>query len=358
MRAIPSSLVQIKEPDALRRRLLGWFRRHKRALPWRDQRHWYTTWLSEIILQQTTVEQGLPYFEKFIRRFPDVHSLAHARQQEVLRLWQGLGYYARARHLHKTAVILVEQHNGCFPSDYKTALSLPGIGPYTAAAILSQVYGTPHAVVDGNVTRVISRLFNMTDDIRKAAAARAIKNTAQLLLDEENAGDFNEAMMELGATVCTPKTPKCTACPVQEWCLAEKKGVAEKLPFKSPPPAKKKWFHWVLVYKNGNRYLLRQRPEKGLLARLWEFPFLETTARQLRIDPHKLAVFSEYNVVDATDVMRHEYSHIRLHYRAVLIGNTPHAEKHYTAHWIDADSFVEYPLHTAHKRVVEWALQR
>lgn len=224
--------MQLKsvELQQFRNALLTWFKAHQRELPWRKNGDPYRIWISEIMLQQTRVAAVIPYYDKFLARFPNVKSLAAAPQEEVLRLWSGLGYYSRARNLQKAAQQIVAQHRGEFPRQREDVLALAGIGEYTAAAILSIAFGEKHAVLDGNVARVISRLEAVRGDLREPKRWRELQSTADSLLARESAGDWNQAMMELGATVCTPRTPQCLLCPVAQFCEAKKLGIAESLP--------------------------------------------------------------------------------------------------------------------------------
>jgi A/G-specific adenine glycosylase len=215
-----------------RRQLLGWFRQYRRDLPWRRTKDPYRIWLSEIMLQQTRVAAVIPYYERFLDRFPDIYALATAPQEEVLRLWSGLGYYSRARNLQRAAQEIVTKHGGVFPRDEKDALELPGIGSYTAAAILSIAYGARYAVLDGNVARVLARIFAVRGDLRDAKRWQSLQKSADGLLDPKSSGDWNQAMMDLGATLCTPQSPQCLLCPVTKFCQARKLGIAESLPAK------------------------------------------------------------------------------------------------------------------------------
>src|SRR5882762_2095370 len=219
-----------RELTAFRKNLLGWFRQYKRDLPWRRTKDPYRIWLSEIMLQQTRVAAVIPYYARFLARFPDVQALAAAPQEEVLRLWSGLGYYSRARNLQYAAQEIVAKHGGVFPRDQKDALALPGIGNYTAAAILSIAYGAKHAVLDGNVARVLARIFAVQGDLRDAKRWQHLQQSADALLDTKSPSDWNQAMMELGATLCTPQSPQCLLCPVTQFCQGRKLGIAESLP--------------------------------------------------------------------------------------------------------------------------------
>jgi A/G-specific adenine glycosylase len=223
-------LLHGRELDAFRKNLLGWFRQYKRDLPWRRTKDPYRIWLSEIMLQQTRVAAVIPYYERFLARFPDVQALAAAPQEEVLRLWSGLGYYSRARNLQHAAQEIVAKHGGVFPRDEKDALALPGIGNYAAAAILSIAYGAKHAVLDGNVARVLARIFAVHGDLRDAKRWQSLQRSADALLDSSSPSDWNQAMMELGATLCTPQSPQCLLCPVTQFCQARKLGIADSLP--------------------------------------------------------------------------------------------------------------------------------
>ena len=215
-----------------RKSLLLWFREYRRDLPWRRSQDPYRIWLSEIMLQQTRVAAVIPYFERFLDRFPDVTRLATAPEEDVVRLWSGLGYYRRARNLQKAAQQIVRKYDGAFPRSYGEVVSLPGIGEYTAAAILSIAHGAKHAVLDGNVARVIARLMAIKGGLRENGRWKLLQETAQFLLDSQSPGEWNQAMMELGATLCTPRSPQCLVCPVAQFCRARKLGIAELIPAK------------------------------------------------------------------------------------------------------------------------------
>jgi A/G-specific adenine glycosylase len=221
-----------RELKALRRQLLAWFRQFQRDLPWRRTKDPHRIWISEIMLQQTRVAAVIPYYERFLARFPDVRALAEAPQEEVLRLWSGLGYYSRARNLQKAAQQIVAQHGGEFPHEEVAVLALPGIGPYTGAAILSIAFDAKHAVLDGNVARVLARLGAIRGDLRESRRWQSLQKTAGELFDPKSPGDWNQAMMELGAMVCTPRAPQCLLCPVARFCRARQLGDPESFPEK------------------------------------------------------------------------------------------------------------------------------
>jgi len=223
-------MLQRNDTRGFRKQLLGWFRQFQRDLPWRRNKDPYRIWLSEIMLQQTRVAAVIPYYERFLERFPDVNALAAAPREEVLRLWSGLGYYSRARNVQHAAQQIVAKHGGAFPRNEAEALELPGIGSYTAAAILSIAYGAKHAVLDGNVARVLARIFAVRGELRDTKRWQGLQERADALLDPKFPGDWNQAVMELGATLCTPRAPQCLLCPVAQFCRARKLGIAEFLP--------------------------------------------------------------------------------------------------------------------------------
>jgi A/G-specific adenine glycosylase len=268
------------EIPAFRRGMLSWFAERKRDLPWRRTRDPYRIWLSEVMLQQTRVAAVVPYYERFLEIFPNVRALARARTDRVLATWAGLGYYSRARNLQRAAKEIVARHAGQFPRDYEAVLALPGIGRYTASAVLSIAYGEPHAVLDGNVARVLARIGALHGDLRAPATWRKLEATAQDLLARNAPGDWNQAMMELGATVCTPKSPRCEECPAEKWCRARKLGIAGKLPSprKKPATVQVTLAAAVLLDRRGHTLLVRQLDGDGaLFSRMWQFPALETT---------------------------------------------------------------------------------
>lgn len=257
--------------------LAKWYEQNKRDLPWRNTRDPYKIWLSEIILQQTRVDQGLSYYLRFISDFPDVFSLARAREDEVLKLWQGLGYYSRARNMHKTAFEIVSVYKGVFPKEYHSLLRLKGIGPYTAAAVASFAYDQAYPVVDGNVIRVLARIFNIDLPIHSNRAATLFNELAGALLDKENPARHNQAMMEFGALQCKPGQPDCSACPLAELCLACSLGVVDERPVRKPAPIRKKRCFNYFCLSDGRHTWLQQRKNKDIWQNLWEFPLYETT---------------------------------------------------------------------------------
>jgi A/G-specific adenine glycosylase len=260
----------------LRRNLLAWYRANQRDLPWRRGRDPYRIWLAEIMLQQTRIAAVLPYYERFLGRFPNVRDLARARESEVLKYWAGLGYYSRARNLHRAAKQIVAEHGAQFPSAAGDALALPGIGDYTAAAILSIAFDVPLAALDGNVARVLARLFAIRGDLRAPKAWKRLAATAQQLLPPESAGDWNQALMELGETICAPRAPQCARCPIARHCKAHSLGIAHKLPAarRERETARMRIAAAIFLDARG-RTLLTKTPgahDSALFSRLWQFP--------------------------------------------------------------------------------------
>ncbi|RAV16352.1 A/G-specific adenine glycosylase [Paenibacillus contaminans] len=257
-------------------RLLAWYKANKRDLPWRRSRNPYHIWVSEVMLQQTRVETVIPYFHRFLEKFPTVEALAEAPEEHVLKAWEGLGYYSRARNLQAAVREVHEQYGGIVPSGKEDITSLKGVGPYTAGAVLSIAYNKPEPAVDGNVMRVLSRFFVLEDDIAKPSTRVKIERLAQELIPEGEASDFNQALMELGATVCTPRSPHCLTCPVMERCGARLEGREAELPLKTKAkPPRPEARAVALVEGSGphaGKLLVRQRPTDGLLARMWELP--------------------------------------------------------------------------------------
>ncbi len=264
---------------ALRKALLPWYRRHRRDLPWRRTTDPYLVWLSEVMLQQTTVKTATPYYEAFAARFPTLPALAAAREEEVLALWSGLGYYHRARNLLRAARHIQEHHRGRFPKRLDAALAVPGVGLYTASAVLSIVHGVPLPVVDGNVRRVLARLFALRG--RAWSTDAAYYNLADELLDEEAPGDWNQALMELGATVCTPRKPACPACPLRQACRALAKGLVDELPEGRARRAPVDVTVAAALVEDDGRLLLVRRAEGRLLGRMWEVPQTSLESRGL-----------------------------------------------------------------------------
>ena len=264
-----SGLAEIVQP------LIGWYRQNKRILPWRDQNNAYYTWVSEIMLQQTRVEAVKPYFQRFIKELPDVQALAECPEEKLMKLWEGLGYYNRVRNMQQAAQTVVSEYDGKLPASYEKLLSLKGIGNYTAGAIASIAYHIPVPAVDGNVMRVMSRITENRQDIMKQSVRKQVEEQLLKVMPQNTPGDFNQALMELGAVVCVPNGPaRCEVCPLAENCMACRHGTVDELPVKSPKKQRTLENRTVLVIQDGERTAIQKRPETGLLSGLYELPNL------------------------------------------------------------------------------------
>jgi A/G-specific adenine glycosylase len=318
----------------IRRRLLAWYRKHKRDLPWRRTEDPYRIWVSEIMLQQTRVAAALPYYARFLARFPDVQALAEAAEQDLLAAWAGLGYYSRARNLQKAAKNIVER--GGFPRDHSSLRELPGVGDYTAAAVSSIAFGLPHAVLDGNVARVLSRVAPELGDIKSEAVRKRLRALAEVLLDRRRPGEFNQAMMELGATVCVPKRPLCERCPVRLYCEARKQGLENQLPVRGPRPIADQRAKRLLVVEKAGKVLFWQRPaESPRLAKFWELP-----------EPEQLPTAQ---VTDYAGIFRHTIVNTTylVEVCRATVGSRPDG-----FHWVAKASLRDLPVSTTAKKAL------
>ncbi len=306
------------------KKIINWYHDSHRHLPWRETNDPYRIWLSEIILQQTRVAQGLPYYQNFIKNFPTVSDLAGASEQKVLRAWQGLGYYSRARNLHACAKKIVAHFAGKFPTTYVDLLKLPGIGPYTAAAIASLSYGEPVAVVDGNVFRVLSRVFGIEDEIDSARGKNNFSQLANSLLDRLQPGLHNQAVMEFGALHCTPKSPKCAACIFFVECVARKRGIQDLLPLKKKQIKVRTRHFTYFILKKGNALALKRRMGKDIWKGLYDFYLVETKRNQKierMVEEDKwLKKLSEMSTVEMGNrKVKHVLTHQKIYARFVLL---------------------------------------
>lgn len=274
--------------------LIQWYLQNKRDLPWRNTVNPYHIWLSEIMLQQTRVAQGLPYFLSFTSSFPTVLDLANADEEQVLKLWQGLGYYSRARNLHNTAKLVAFERGGVFPDNYKELLQLKGVGEYTAAAIASFSYNEVVPVVDGNVFRVLSRYFDIETDIASSGAKKEFTELASELIPHDNPALFNQAIMEFGALQCVPKNPDCGTCVLNSGCLALQKNKVNELPVKlKKTKVRNRYFNYLVFSDDNQNHIVRKRTEKGIWHNLYEFPLIETAA-EVDFDTISKLIFEEY----------------------------------------------------------------
>jgi A/G-specific adenine glycosylase len=325
--------------------LLAWYRQNKRTLPWRDHPDPYAVWVSEIMLQQTRVETVIPYFERWLAKFPTVLALAAADEQDVLNLWEGLGYYSRARNLHKAAKVVAADYGGKLPRTAAALQKLPGIGRYTAAAVASMAFGRDAAALDGNIRRVYARIFNVDAPLGSTEAEKIFWDLAEIHLPHGEAGDYNQALMDLGATICTPRSPRCDACPVQRHCEAYQLDLQE---FRPVPKAKKEvphHIHAAAVIVQDGQVLLAQRPVDGLLGGMWEFP-------NGRVDGDPAegladAIHSGYKlnvqIMDPLCEVRHAYTHFKITEYAFLC-ELIHLSEQENLRWVALDALNDYPM--------------
>ncbi len=341
------------------RRLLAWYGRSKRNLPWRRTRDPYRIWLSEVMLQQTRVETVIPYYRRFLRRFPTLSALAAAPLDDVLKLWEGLGYYARARNLHAAVRRVVAEHGGRVPSRLEALRALPGVGRYTAGAILSIAFNQPCPVLDGNVERVLARLLAVRGDARAGAARRRLWAVAESLIPNGRAGEFNQALMELGALVCTPRSPACAKCPVAGLCKAARLGIQEKCPARRRRVPVPHYEVGVGVVRRRGRLLIARRPARGLLGGLWEFPGgkregaepLEETVRREVREELGLRVAVESHLTTC----RHAYSHFRvtLHaYQCRCVGGRLRPLQADACRWVTPQELDAYALPSGTLKII------
>lgn len=347
---------------AIRHRVADWYRRSHRKLPWRETTDPYRIWISEIMLQQTQVATVIPYYNAFLTRFPDIFSLAAAGLQEVLKIWEGLGYYARARNLHKAAKKIVAEYGGRIPTEMDAIRSLTGIGGYVAAAVLSFAYGRPHAVLDGNVKRVISRLFSMDAPVNRASAHNDFQAISDRLLDRDRPALYNQAIMELGALVCKPKNPACTECPLAGECSAYGEGQISRYPVRDRKPPVPEYMMVIGVVRKNGRFLIVQRAENGLLGGLWEFPGVKIDAEadespETALRRHLLeSVNLEVEDPALLTHVRHAYTHFKI--RAEVFSCTYAAGRVRLAgpagfKWVTAEEMEKYPFTGVARKILD-----
>ncbi len=314
--------------------LLNWYRKNKRNLPWRKTKDAYFIWLSEIILQQTRVDQGINYYYKFIQNYPTITDLAESNEEDVLLNWQGLGYYSRARNLHKAAKIILKKHDGIFPNTYTDILELPGIGPYTAAAIASIAFNEAVPAVDGNVIRLITRLYDINKPVDSAKTINEIRTVAQELMIEKEAGDFNQAMIEFGALHCKPVNPDCEACVLKSFCLAMANKTVSSIPFKAKKlKIKKRFLNYFVVSSKHFELLIKKRKAGDVYQNLYDFPCYES---KTPLKEHELTIgikntfpkINTYKITEQSKTYIHKLSHQTLHttFWKIEIEDTDHEE--------------------------------
>lgn len=335
-----------------------WYHQHKRSLPWRDHPDPYAVWVSEIMLQQTRVETVIPYFERWLAKFPTIAALAAANEQDVLNLWEGLGYYSRARNLHKAAKVLIADYDSELPKTVAVLQKLPGIGRYTAAAIASMAFGQDAAALDGNIRRVYARIFNVAEPLGSTQAEKTFWNLAEQHLPHGEAGDYNQALMDLGSAICTPRNPNCEECPVQQYCEAYQLDIQDMRPVPKTKKAVPHHVHAAAVIVEEGRVLLAQRPSKGLLGGMWEFP-----SGRVEGNPAKglgTAIERGYQLkvkrVAPLGEVRHAYTHFKVTEFAFLSELIQSSDAG-NLRWVALDELDDYPMGKIDRRIAK-KLQR
>ncbi|NBJ70112.1 MULTISPECIES: A/G-specific adenine glycosylase [Clostridia] len=339
-----------------RRDLVEWYKNNKRDLPWRQDQDPYKVWVSEVMLQQTKVDTVIPYFNRFINKFPTIEALAEADEQDVLKEWEGLGYYSRARNLQHAVREVVTTYKGQVPHDPDDLGALKGVGPYTKGAILSIAYNQPEPAVDGNVMRVLSRVLKIEDDIAQQRTKKQFEAYARKLIDPQDPSSFNQAVMELGALICTPKSPACLLCPVQAHCQAFAVGVEAELPIKKKAKKQKKIAYVVLLVadEQGN-YIIEKRKDSGLLANLWQFPMVPI--EEIGWDHLENWVYGEFgfrvSLGKKQGELRHVFSHLIWQleiYEARLIGEIVGEQR---LQLVNKEELATYPFPVPHQKIMK-----
>lgn len=320
----PYTLLKTEQLTEIVQPLLLWYHSQARILPWREDPTPYRVWISEIMLQQTRVEAVKPYFERFVTALPTIKDLADVPLDALLKVWEGLGYYTRARNLQKAAQQIIACFGGTMPNNYNDLLSLPGIGRYTAGAISSIAFGQPRAAVDGNVLRVITRILANHEDIMSAKIKLAIERELENILPPTQAGDFNQALMELGAMICLPKTAaKCPLCPLKQLCLAREQNIVQELPVKKAKKDRRIEKRTILLFIDSNRAALTQRPATGLLASMWELPSLNGYVSEKAVFQYAHNLGLTVNSISLLPAAKHIFSHVEWHMIGYLIKVNP-----------------------------------
>ena len=348
---MPMSSLTAADRRQFTQDLLAWYRRHRRDLPWRGTGDPYRIWVSEVMLQQTQVATAQPYYERFVAAYPTVHDLAAAPVDDVLKLWEGLGYYARARNLHRAAQIVVDEYDGKLPPSRDELLNIPGIGPYTVGAILSIAFGRPEPALDGNVRRVMSRVLLIDDDPRRPRVERGILDELRRLISTDAPADFNQALMELGATICVAKSPRCLICPVARYCRAQAVGRQSDLPVKRKRPSRPHHHVAVGFIWRDNQLLISRRPSDGLLGGLWELPGGKQASDETLEDCLRREIAEELGIDVAVDrhlvTVEHGYSHfsVTLHaFECRWRSGEPRALATSDWAWVSYGQLRDYPL--------------
>jgi A/G-specific adenine glycosylase len=344
------------DSNVFQKNLLRWYDRNKRHLPWRGIQNPYATFVSEMMLQQTQVKTVVPYYERFLRELPEWKALAKAREEKVLKLWEGLGYYRRARNLKAAAQMVMEDFNGKLPDNLEDILKLPGVGPYSAGAVLSIAYQKPHPVVDGNVIRVFSRLFLLKGNLKTGEGHRTVWEKAQSLIPQDRPGDFNQAVMELGATLCLPENPQCLLCPLLSQCQACKKGVQNELP--EMPKAQETVevpMSALLIENNGKILVKKRSKEEKWLKGMWEFPSAEGRTFEEALLKLEKGLKVKAHRKELKEI-RHQITHHKIHLKLfrALPGKSQKIPKGFQ--WVAPKKLMKFPFASAQNKLRRWVL--
>ncbi|GAK10320.1 A/G-specific adenine glycosylase [Geomicrobium sp. JCM 19038] len=331
--------------------LVDWYESEQRDLPWRRSRDPYRIWISEVMLQQTRVDTVIPYYENFLKKFPTLPALANAHEDEVLKAWEGLGYYSRARNLHGAVKEIAASYDGVVPNDPDKFRELKGVGPYTGGAVMSIAYDFKEPAVDGNVMRVLSRVLYITEDISKQKTRKQFEEHVREYLEMTEPSKFNQALMELGALICKPKKPDCEQCPVSKLCLAREKGVVEQLPIKAKKAKPKdQQVSCAVIVDENERVLIEQRPKEGLLAGLWQFPAVLGHANDLSSvlhDQYKL----DLPLQKESDVFKHVFSHLK--WEVSVYTGTIATEEEHQGVWVNKHEFQSYSFPVVYQKIAK-----
>lgn len=354
-------LEQITRMDAVdfllfRQQLIDWYQTIKRDLPWRKDQDPYKVWVSEIMLQQTQVDTVIPYFNRFIEQFPTPTILAEADEDQVLKAWEGLGYYSRARNLHAAVKEVAASYEGKVPTDKEQLQSLKGIGPYTLGAIMSIAYDQPEPAVDGNVMRVLSRVFIIQHDIKKVASRKIFEALVRQLIDPDRASDFNQGLMELGALICKPAQPKCQECPLQSVCLAHKEGIETTLPVKSKAKKQRKERFYVPVIESEDGYvLIEKRPSEGLLANLYQFPMIDQSETDRELLADYVSAYYQSSLCNPYPLasIKHIFSHIIWSLEPVLLKTETMFPVETHQQWVKKSQLSQFAFPVPHQKILQ-----
>ncbi len=356
----PVTRLKPSEIEQMQQRLIRWYGKHGRDLPWRNTRDPYRIWVSEIMLQQTQVETVIPYYERFLAAFPTVRALARAPLQKVLLIWQGLGYYARARNLHRGARLVVSRWDGHLPATSRELLEIPGIGRSTAGAIVSLAHDRPAPILDGNVKRVLCRLFAVRRDPARPEVLRRLWTLSETLTPETHVHKYTQAIMDLGATICTPVDPRCTLCALRKECRACQRNLQHRIPLRARKKSSPHYEHALGIVRHRGRVLIRRRPEQGLLGGLWGFPTYRRPPRGGLAGALRRGLESDLGLMiksgEKTGTVRHAYSHfkITLHvFECILLRSTRTHTGQRDWKWIHPSRLEDYPLAASDRKVKE-----